>query len=311
MHSLQTTKGTIKYPAFLPVTTFSDDFPLDPIVRPYLKRFAPAMMVSHYYAQKMISQTLPVFIDSGGFASFFKNSLTYQLKNGTYGILSHDGSQVNPEVVLATQEKFADIGATLDFIITEDTPLQDAKEKQDWIIHNAKWALANKKNPALKLFASLQAWDRDSILRILEALLPLPFDGFSLGGMVSRIQKPEKIFELVETFREEENDRPLHVFGIGAPPVVKNIFACGASSADSSSYIRHAVSKRYLDPLTGKYIALNDIENNLQDICKCTICQQFSINYLSLEGELNTMALAIHNLAATIDYLELGESHGL
>lgn len=310
MLPLQTVKGKIEFPAFFPVTTFSDDFPLDYLIQPYLKRLGPAMMVSYYYAQKMTEQTIPMFIDSGGFASLFKDSQIQSLPNETHGILTPEGTMITPGEVLTSQEKHADIGATLDFIITAEMPEKEAKKRQELTIQNAKWALENKRNRNLRLFASLQAWDRCSMYRMLEALLPLPFDGYALGGMVPRIKAPEIIFELVETFARVEKERPLHIFGIGAPLLVKELFARGAASVDSSGYVRQAVSKRYLDPSTGKYVLLENIAEPLYDACKCSVCRQFSKNYLALEGELNTMALAIHNLIATIDYLQIGANHG-
>ena len=248
MLSLQTAKGEIRFPTFFPVTTFGSKFPLDEVVRPYLNRFAQAIMVSHFYAEKITLQHLPVFIDSGGFASLFKDSRIFDLADGTYGIQTRDGTLITPASVLNFQEKHADIAASLDFIISPDASVEDGKFLQDRTIANAKWALANRKQKKMKLFASIHAWGRESMHRILESLIPLPFDGFALGGMVPRIRKPKAIFELVTAFRELEPQRPLHLFGIGSPPLVKALFEYGVSSVDSSNYVQQAASKRYLLP---------------------------------------------------------------
>lgn len=306
---LQTSKGDIQYPCFMPVTTFGGKFPLDEIVRPYLIRFTQALMVSHFYAQKMTQQKLPVFIDSGGFASLFKGSRVLHLPDGTYGIQSRDETLITPESVLKFQEKHADIAATLDFIITPDTAAEDGIQFQDWTIANAKWALRHKKRKDLKLFAALQAWDRASMHRILETLRPLPFDGFALGGMVPRIRKAKTIFELVAAFRELEPQRPLHLFGIGSPRLVKSLYDYGVSSVDSSNYTQQAASKRYLLPSKGQYVQIDESLDPIKT-CSCNICQQFSRNYLLLEGELNNMALALHNLLATFSYLQIGKHNG-
>ena len=53
MNSLKTTKGEIPFPAYIPVTTYGSKYPLDKLIQPYLPRLAPAIMVSHYYAQEM------------------------------------------------------------------------------------------------------------------------------------------------------------------------------------------------------------------------------------------------------------------
>src|SRR5579884_2624444 len=72
---LNTAHGPIRLPAYVPVTTFGERYPLDDLVRPYLPRLAPAVMVSFHYAQQMKERpSCPLLIDSGGFASLFQNA---------------------------------------------------------------------------------------------------------------------------------------------------------------------------------------------------------------------------------------------
>ena len=51
--SLTNPGGTIKFPAYIPVTTFGGRYPLDGLIQPYLPRLSQAVMVSYYYAQQM------------------------------------------------------------------------------------------------------------------------------------------------------------------------------------------------------------------------------------------------------------------
>ena len=104
MKILNTPMGDIPLPCFIPVTTFGNRFPLDAMVQPYINRLSPVMMVSHFYAQEMEYQHLPIFIDSGGFASLFKGSEIYHISNGTHGIRTKEGSSITPESVLRFQE---------------------------------------------------------------------------------------------------------------------------------------------------------------------------------------------------------------
>jgi tRNA-guanine family transglycosylase len=300
---LSTSAGHLAFPAYLPVTTFGGKFPLDEILRPYLPRFCPAIMVSHFYAQKMRAPAAPItFIDSGGFASLFDGAETVSLGD-RHGILTRDGSLIDPAAVLAFQSSHARIGATLDFIITPDTPEEQALLKQQRTIQNAQWAIDHLQGD-LRLYASLQAWDADSAVRITETLAQRRFAGFALGGMVPRISKPRSIFEIVSAIRRVDANRPLHVFGIGTPRLVKALFQHGVDSVDSSSFVRSAVSRRYLHPGSGDYVDVDTISSPA-DFCPCRVCQTFDTAYLSLEGELNTMALALHNLAATGTFLRL------
>jgi helicase len=300
---ITTSNGALRFPAFLPVTTFGGKFPLDEILRPHLSRFTEATMVSHHYAQKMKHPVTPItFIDSGGFASLFQ-SASVEEREGRFCIRTGEEALLDPLDVLAFQTKHAQIGATLDFIIPPDMDREEAQRRQEWTRNNAIWAIENIDSD-LKLFASIQAWDFDSAASLTSQLAPYPFSGFALGGMVPRLSKPQVIFDCVAGIRSIDSNRPLHVFGIGSPRLIKNLFEHGVDSVDSSSYVRSAVSGRYLDPRSGNYLPISEVEDP-KSKCPCRVCQSFDREYLQLEGELNTMALALHNLDSTLAYLRL------
>src|SRR6476659_8310941 len=76
---LETASGTIYFPAYIPVTTFGEKYPLDALIQPYLPRLSQALMVSHHYAKQMSKRPrLPLLIDSGGFATLFEGSKIYE-----------------------------------------------------------------------------------------------------------------------------------------------------------------------------------------------------------------------------------------
>jgi helicase len=305
MKSLTVSGGILKLPTFLPVTTFGGRYPLDSIARPYLREIFPAIMVSHFYALPMKERwPQPTFVDSGGFASLFAGSTIVDLGDRS-GIQTEGGSVTDPAQVLELQKERADIGATLDFIVSPDMDETEATLRQNLTIQNALWALHRwDDDGSFHLFASLQAWDAPSATRIVDRLAEHPFTGFALGGMVPRIRTPQIIYEIVSAIRRIDSERPLHVFGVGNPSLVKALFDHGVDSTDSSSYIKYAASRKYLDPATGDYESIAEIERPC-DRCDCRICQTFEREYLALEGELNTMALALHNLSATRTLLAL------
>jgi len=286
---------TINFPTFLPVTTFGGRFPIDNLARPYLARSFPAMMVSYHYAKQMREKpTELLFIDSGGFASLFDGS--HPVDRGDYfDIATREGDRISPPEVLAFQESFADIGATVDFIIAPSCAIEEAKIRQAATIKNAIWAIERRSKFNFKLYASLQAWDEASAKLITEKLATYPFDGYALGGMVPRIKKPEEIITIVRAIRSVDIARPLHVFGIGNADLIRELFQEGVDSTDSSSWVRSAVDGKYLNPNTGNLSAISD--SNHQN-CTCPVCLKFDYDYLSLEGEANRMALALHNLHA-------------
>jgi tRNA-guanine family transglycosylase len=300
MKALSTSSGPLSFPAFFPVTTFGGKFPLDELTRPYLKRFGQGVMVSYHYAKMMTKRPDGVlFIDSGGFASLFEGSKYAQCGEFT-SIHTKNGDVISPPDVLEFQEKHATIGATVDFLISPTCSAEEAARRFHLTISNAIWAIENQKNPSLNLYASVQAWDADSAMKAMRTLAPYPFAGFALGGMVPRIRRPADIIKIVRSIRQIDSDRPLHVFGIGSPGLISELFREGVNSVDSSSYVRAASDGKYLDPESGRWITCEE-SDTAKISCNCRSCQVLQCDYLALEGETNRMALALHNLGTIID----------
>ena len=291
----------IALPAFFPVTTFGGKFPLDDLVRPYLSRLAPGVMVSYHYAKKMKQRPEGVvFIDSGGFASLFEGSQA--IDQGEFAIIkTKEGDEITPAEVLAFQEKRADIGATVDFLIPPDMPMDEAGRRQALTLKNALWAIHARKRPSLLLYASVQAWDAESARRMTEALASHPFDGYALGGMVPRIRRPTEIVDIVRAIRSVDTVRPLHVFGIGSPILMQSLIEAGADSFDSSSFVRAAVDGRRLSHTSGAWIELA-LESAFTEHAGDLIARRLGTDYLCLEGEANRMALALENLKTLVDF---------
>lgn len=286
-------------PAFFPVTTFGGKFPLDDLVRPYLSRLAPGVMISYHYAKKMKKRPAGVvFIDSGGFASLFEGSQAIDL--GEVAIIkTKEGDQITPADVLALQEKHADIGATVDFLIPPDIRIEEAVHRQALTLKNALWTIHARKRPSLLLYASVQAWDTESASRITRALARYPFDGYALGGMVPRIRRPDEIVDIVRGIRSVDTVRPLHVFGIGTPGLMRTLIAAGADSFDSSSFVRAAVDGKRLSKTSGTWTDL-DLDTEITGGDGDLIAHRLGSDYLGLEGEANRMALALANLQTLV-----------
>jgi helicase len=299
IRKLETRHGTITFPTFMPVTTFGGKYPLDDLVRPYLRRFAQCVMVSYHYAKQMKAHerpNLPLFIDSGGFASLFDGSEI--IDQGDYAsIRTKEGDVISPPDVLAFQEKNADIGATLDFIVSPGLDSQEAVYRQEMSIKNAIWALTNRKKKNLRLFASVQAWDSDSARNTMQKLAGQPFDGFALGGMVPRAQNPDAIIDIYRYMRQVESQRPIHVFGIGKPALVLSLFDVDVDSTDSSSLIQATAAKNYLVPTTLEWKKVSEVQTT-NTLCGCPACRVASPEFLYLTGESNNLNLAFHNLSA-------------
>jgi tRNA-guanine family transglycosylase len=244
---LQTRHGNISLPAYVPVTTFGEEHPLDRLIQPYLPRLAQAMMVSYYYAKQMKSiPLLPLMIDSGGFASLFSHTeLVVEEGLGLMRIARDEEVEtIHPRDILEYQESVADVAFTLDFPIPPSMKANDAQLRQELTIANAIWAIENRRRNDMLLFAVVQAWDLASARECAQIYRQYPFDGIAIGGLVPRVRDMKLVLDIVHTVRNEIGDLPLHVLGLGKPEIVSQLFGAGVDSVDSSSYVQMAADGR-------------------------------------------------------------------
>jgi helicase len=242
---LNTAHGIIQLPAYVPVTTFGEKYPLDDLVRPYLPRLAPAAMVSFHYAQKMKERpAIPLLIDSGGFASLFQDAKVTAV--GELGVLERSSDDktepLHPRDVLDFQERLADVAFTLDFPIPPLMDLHEARRRNKLTVANARWALENRRRKDMLLYACVQGWDLESYGACATAYAALGFDGIAIGGLVPRVSDLEGILKIVDAVRSAVPNKPLHVFGLGKPDIVEALFKRGVQSVDSSSYVKLAAN---------------------------------------------------------------------
>ena len=193
---LITRKGDISFPAYIPVTTFGGKYPLDDLIRPYLPRLAPAIMVSHHYAKQMKQNIkLPTLVDSGGFASLFKNARVRSINGlGIIELETDSGiERIHPSEVLDFQENIADVAFTLDFPIPLDMDKRQAHRRFKLTINNAVWAIENRRRRDLPLYSSIQGWDVNSFKECARTLAKEEFDGFAIGGLVPRAKNKKLV----------------------------------------------------------------------------------------------------------------------
>jgi tRNA-guanine family transglycosylase len=247
---LETPSGPIPLPAYIPVTTFGQKYPLDGLIRPYLPRLAKAVMVSLHYAKQMEQRPrLPLLIDSGGFAALFEGS--HVSEEGELGVLyvKKDGNDqeqepLHPKSVLDFQELHADVAFTLDFPIPPNLDQDEAVKRHRLTITNALWAIKNRRRKEMRLYACLQAWDVESAKIAACAYAKAGFDGIAIGGLVPRAKDASYIESIVKSVREVMPELPLHVFGLGKPEMTDWLFRLGVDSVDSSSYVKMAADGR-------------------------------------------------------------------
>jgi len=244
---LNTAHGRVPLPAYVPVTTFGDKYPLDDLIRPYLPRLAYAAMVSFYYARQMKERpSIPLFIDSGGYASLFSGVEVRSARG--LGLLHWvDGNSfevLHPRDVFELQEQHADVAFTLDFPIPPSMSRREANRRVSLTVANAQWALANRRRRDLLLYACVQGLDLKQYKECASEYVDLDFDGIAIGGLVPRASELSQVFKIIDSVREVLPDKPIHAFGLGKPDVVSAIYQRGVDSTDSSSYVQLAARGR-------------------------------------------------------------------
>jgi helicase len=152
--------------------------------------------------------------------------------------------RTHPRDVLELQERVADVAFTLDFPVPPGMDAGEARRRQKLTTANAHWALANRRRCDLPLFACVQAWDAGSGRACARAYAGAGFDGVALGGMVPRAHDRGLVRAMVGAVRAEAGELPLHVFGLGKPELVEEVFGAGADSVDSSAYVKLAAEGR-------------------------------------------------------------------
>lgn len=247
---VMTSHGAVRMPAYLPVTTFGPSYPLDDVIRPYLPRFADCLMVSFHYARQMQSRpALPMMIDSGGFAALLPGASIEAREDGT-GIIRVAGEAgedvITPEAVLTLQEQIADFGAALDFPIPPHCEPAEARRRQALTLANAQWAIRHRRSDSLRLFGCVQGWDLDSYVECARALQAMGYTDLALGGMVPRLHDKAFVLAVVRAVADL-GPSLLHVFGVGEPEMARAVMAAGATSVDSSSYVRAAADGKCWD----------------------------------------------------------------
>jgi tRNA-guanine family transglycosylase len=229
-------------------------YPLDDLVRPYLTRLAPAVMVSYHYARQMASEPrlpllrLPLLVDSGGFALLSQETIIVEERGLGVLTIHREGDETetyHPRDVLDLQERIADVAFTLDFPIPPGTPEPEAQRRQRLTIANALWASENRRRRDLPLFACVQAWDAQSARVCAGAYHNRGFDGIAIGGLVPRLRDKESVLSIIRAVREVVGlEMPLHAFGVGKPETVAWLYANGVDCVDSSAYVQWAAEGR-------------------------------------------------------------------
>lgn len=251
---LVTRKGVVPLPLYLPTIALGR-FVLDQLVLPYLlPAIAPGVMVSQRYIEYLeapFAQSL--WLDGGAYALLSVEQASWSTDAQGLGQINlppsqceHAGcDQLHPKQVLKSQEQLAEVGFTLDIPIPPGCPTPEATKRLAVTLKNAAWALRHRKRQDLRLFASLPFYDLEQAHQTAQTYAQMnfngkQFDGIAIGGLVPRLSDEDLLLALVQTVRNVAPGLPIHLFGVGEPPLAHRLFTAGATSTDSATFLTRA-----------------------------------------------------------------------
>ncbi len=249
-NAMETRKGTLTFPAYIPTAAFGEQFHLNKLIMPYLPRLSNALMVNVRCVEEMAAErplyaalgSLICLVDSGAYALLANKKNRWESKEGLHSIHIENGLQIelHPRTILEAQEQHADIAFTLDIPIPPGCPAEEAQKRLNASLENAIWMLDHRTRQDMPLFGSLPVYTLETTRNLAVAYERMGFDGMALGGLVPRQRETDFLIQVVQTVREV-TDRPIHLFGMGQPETCRQLFQAGASMSDSSSYVRFAL----------------------------------------------------------------------
>jgi len=248
---IQTHRGNIQTPAFMPVGTqatvkgvFLDDIiktgseiilsnTYHLMLRPGVERIKALGGLHDFMNCK-----LPILTDSGGFQVMSLSKLNKVDKEKGVIFRSHiDGKKfiLDPEKSIRVQKELnSDI-----VMVMDECPKKtnNYKKIEDSMNLSSYWALRSKKafgnNPHKGLFGIIQGGlFEDLRLKSLSDLTKIGFDGYAIGGLaVGETQK--EMFDVLDKIKKHlPKDKPRYLMGVGTPPDILGAVKRGVDMFD-------------------------------------------------------------------------------
>jgi queuine tRNA-ribosyltransferase len=238
-----------------------------------------------------------VISDSGGFQSIKHFPSEVSPEGITFAMPDGTRETFTPERSLAVQENFGvDFAYALD-----DCPAYPAhKERVTRAVDTTiAWAIRSQGE---RRFAIMQGGTSpEERMRCAQAIAPLDFDGFAIGGLC--IGEPlEDMHRMVATTLPSlPEEKPRHLMGVGSPDDVVRAIEAGIDIFDSAFPTRNARHGAFFTD--GGHVNLGRAKVDMQDIpsdCSCPTCQNFSLRYLNHlfreKDPLGPRLASMHNL---------------
>jgi queuine tRNA-ribosyltransferase len=323
---LETSHGSIRTPAFMPVGTKATVKSLHPdevralgaeviLGNAYHLHFRPGDEVIQELGglHAFSGWSGPILTDSGGFQVFsLRDTIAALDGDGVTFRSVYDGaeSRFTPEGVAEIQRRLgSDIAMCLDVCLPAGAP---QSELESAVQKTTSWAERQVDAPRapgqLRFGITQGGTDRELRARSLEEITALPFDGYALGGLAVGEGRDEML-ECVEWAAPLlPETRPRYFMGIGDPQGILDVVARGIDMFDCVLPTRTARTGSALTwegRLNLRNAEYRTDRRPLDPECTCPACARFSrasIRHFVTQRELlGLRLLSLHNLRFVLD----------
>ena len=317
--TLETARGTIQTPVFMPVGTQGAIRGLPASMLPDTKsqiilantyhlsqRPGEKLVAKHGGVHKMMGVELPILTDSGGFQVFSlkKSEVTEEGVTFAYEL---DGKKtfLSPERSMEIQQL---LGADIAMVFDECLPFGVDKERTARSIERtARWERRSKEahvRADQSLFGIVQgAFFPDLRKKSAKAITNIGFDGYAIGGL-SVGEGHSIMCEILDaTTPYMPPDAPRYLMGVGLPLDLVEGVARGVDMFDCVIQTRHARSGIFYTSSGRIRMTDSRYRSDLyppDPTCDCYTCRNHSRAYLNHLFRINDILSAtlttVHNL---------------
>lgn len=316
---LETDRGVIHTPAFIPVGTIGTVKAMSP---EELKEMGAEIILSNTYHLYLrpghkIVETLgglhrfmnwdgPILTDSGGFQVYSLSALRKIEEDGVHFKSHLDGSMhfLGPKEAMEIQ---ASLGSDIAMVLDDCTPYPSTYEyAMDSLFRTIKWAERCKelRNEGQSLFGIVQgSLYEDLRKKSVEELVDIGFDGYAAGGLSVGEPKEDMHRMIYFTAPLLPVDKPRYLMGIGELGDVMKAVDAGFDMFDCVMPTRNARNGTLFTSAGKISIKREEFKADpgpLDPDCGCYTCRNYTRGYLRhlfLSREILSMRLnTIHNL---------------
>ncbi|TAJ87151.1 tRNA guanosine(34) transglycosylase Tgt [bacterium] len=317
---LVTAHGVVETPAFMPVGTQGSVKALTPrdleeigcqmiLANTYHLYLRPGVEVIRDLGglHRFMGWNGSILTDSGGYQVFSLGALRKITEEGVHFQSHLDGSShlLTPEKVVQIQEDLgSDVAMVLDECIPHPASKEYVKVSTRRTVRWAERSLQARKKNDQALFGIIQGGMYEDLrTESVREMIPLPFDGFAVGGL--GVGEDETTLNSIGAFTAGllPEDRPRYLMGVGRPEDLIFAVRSGYDLFDCVLPTRNARTGTLFTSRGKINIKRAEFSNDSRPVdesCDCYCCRHFSrayLRHLYQAGEILAAQLhTIHNI---------------